>query len=482
MGMKKKQVNAQLVRIDEIAELCRRLSREIGLEPDDPLYTRLCQPIRYDLQYLFCRYAALSSKLKQVTELVEGKLLDEAASAQVSQLLKDGFQEILGLIDQLINKVNPERADSINLEAKDQEQLRQLCEQSKVIYLTDVLKLVEFSGDQASLSSSSSSALQAMIGSANTARFNKVFFKGEHEQRYGVSLSVITEESKELGRKIQEQPETVSKAWGAIPKENKDFTGREALLRTLVRNFATTDGVDRTNMPIMTLCQPEHGLNGLGKTALAARYVHFCLSQQQAIKKRSSMNVFARLFKDIPEEQIPKLLPYHMILWLDATNEDSLLRSFQSCAGECGLAFEQGRWMNIAKVRKDLYAHLARLRVLLIFDNVSDQPSIEAHLPRRYSYHCLLTSRSPVWTPAYQPLEVRAFSPEESLAYLRLVLKAPNLSASEDDLTALAAALNHLPGTLAKEVGYMNTHRLAISVYLEKHHSYRMSSSYSRCG
>ncbi|PZS22593.1 MAG: cytochrome C [Pseudonocardiales bacterium] len=207
--------------------------------------------------------------------------------------------------------------------------------------------------------------------------------------------------------------------WGRVPQRNKNFTGREGLLRRL-REGISTD---------VTAVVPHalHGLGGVGKTQLAIEYAHRYQSD------------------------------YDVVWWIPADQPHLVRFSLAALAPHLDLppataaGIEDAATAVLDSLRRgDPYG-----RWLLIFDN-ADQPEAINDIIPRGSGHVLITSRNHRWQAVVDTVLVDVFDREESVAFLN---KRVANAISEPDAIQLAEELGDLPlaleqaGALQAETG-----------------------------
>ena len=179
------------------------------------------------------------------------------------------------------------------------------------------------------------------------------------------------------------------------------------------------------------------GLGGIGKTQTAIEYAY-------------------RYFYD---ESI-----YEWAFWVRADTELNIVT---------GLA-ELARSLNLGEGKLDELAERARRwlethdRWLLIFDNADDPKLLEPWMPKNLQGRVLLTSRAKrfVSLGIKAPIELKAFSQQESIEFLqercdRLSLDAAELAA----LAALAQELAGLPLALEQAGAYLQQMQVSFAVY-----------------
>lgn len=205
--------------------------------------------------------------------------------------------------------------------------------------------------------------------------------------------------------------------WGKVPQRNKNFTGREDLLRRL-RAGVSTD---------ITAVVPHalHGLGGVGKTQVAIEYAHKFQSD------------------------------YDVVWWIPADQPYLVRSSLAALAPQLGLLSTTGIEDAAIAVLDSLRRGDPYRRWLLIFDNADQPEDINDVIPRGPG-HVLITSRNHRWDAVVETVPVDVFDRAESVAFLNK--RVPN-AISSPDATRLAEELGDLPlaleqaGALQAETG-----------------------------
>jgi tetratricopeptide (TPR) repeat protein len=193
-------------------------------------------------------------------------------------------------------------------------------------------------------------------------------------------------------------------------ERNVNFTGRQELLDAV-------EGVLRPGVPA-ALLQAITGLGGVGKTELVIEY---------AYRRRDR---------------------YDVVWSLRAETAATLLGDMQGLASRLGLSqAAEGVTQRVAQwlERRD--------RWLLIFDNATALSELRPYLPGGAG-HILITSREQVWRQAAAVIDVDAWRPEESAAFLRRRI-GPVPADDEPAMAAIAQILGHLPLALEQAAAFM---------------------------
>ncbi|GIJ27460.1 NTPase [Micromonospora qiuiae] len=182
-----------------------------------------------------------------------------------------------------------------------------------------------------------------------------------------------------------------------LPPRNEAFVGRGAYLERLRDRL--TDGGGPVTLA---------GGAGVGKSELAREFAH-------------------RFAYD-----------YDVVWWIPAQDRETVQAALGDLAEEINAV--DGAGAAEAALAALSASRGAVARWLLIYDNADDADVLTGLQPRPGSGHVLITSRDDGSSNLPAPLEVAAFSGDESIAMLRRVL-----GIRADDARAIAGALEHLP-------------------------------------
>ncbi|MDR2119136.1 MAG: toll/interleukin-1 receptor domain-containing protein [Tannerellaceae bacterium] len=203
-----------------------------------------------------------------------------------------------------------------------------------------------------------------------------------------------------------------------LPNRNPHFTGREAILDAIHRNFQKEELLARTQALI--------GLGGVGKSQIAVEYA--CRYAEE----------------------------YTYVVWVNAESSDTFYASLEPFALKNGLVHPDAKytsaellaavrdWMN----RQDNW--------LFIFDNADDEASLKDYLPQDAAHrrHVLITSRYGNWQTFATPLNIDVFSEEEAAEFLTRRTGKPR-DAFQD---SLAKELGCLALALEQAAAYICNH------------------------
>jgi len=237
---------------------------------------------------------------------------------------------------------------------------------------------------------------------------------------------------------------TPQRIWSnEIPPRNLDFTGRVAELETMRANLSS----QRPRAQI--IC----GTGGIGKTEIAAEYIHRARDE------------------------------YEIIWWVRAEHRDRVRDALVKLGHRLELrqaTIAGDRDGTIAAVIEALQSQ-TQVSWLLVYDNATSLLDLQKYLPTsRPGGHIIITSRELKW-PTNIPtdsIEVSPFTPEDAVAFLRR--RVPGLAAqdkskifsSTEDAQRntraghLAAELGHLPIAIGHAAAYLAETAQSVDDYL----------------
>ncbi len=231
-----------------------------------------------------------------------------------------------------------------------------------------------------------------------------------------------------------------------IPARNIYFTGREYELE-LIRESLNSQQTPHVQVIV--------GMGGIGKTELAAAYIHHNRDK------------------------------YEIIWWIRAEHHDRVRDALVKLAQRLGLreaATDSGRDRTIMAVLDTLQS-AARSSWLLVYDNAVNPLELQKYLPAsRPRGHVIITSRQLNW-PSYiiaDGIELLPFTEREAVSFLRS--KVPGLTAGdgreqltqeedarrEGEARRLAAELGHLPIAIDHAAAYLAETTLSVDEYLTR--------------
>jgi hypothetical protein len=226
------------------------------------------------------------------------------------------------------------------------------------------------------------------------------------------------------------------------PSRNPNFIGRVEALETLRANLLR----GRPDPPAQVIS----GMGGIGKTEIAAEYVH--------------------LHRD----------KYDIVWWIRAEHHDRVRDALVSLGErlELRLATSGGRDRAIDAVLEALESGI-RPNWLLVYDNVAQPLDLQRYMPKcPPGGHIIITSRVQTW-PGYieaDSIAVSPFTEQESVSFLRR--RVPALSADpavrdrdderRNNATRLAATLGHLPIAIEHAASYLTETSQSVDDYLSR--------------
>uniref|UniRef100_UPI00131A317E tetratricopeptide repeat protein n=1 Tax=unclassified Streptomyces TaxID=2593676 RepID=UPI00131A317E len=217
------------------------------------------------------------------------------------------------------------------------------------------------------------------------------------------------------------------------------FVGREDELAELRRRL--TDGGGAA-VPQESGTRAIHGLGGIGKSTLAARYAHRYRSE------------------------------YTLVWWIDAASTgdgtDNILSSLAALAMRlCP------QWAGTADTDERAAWAVSWLQFhpgwLLIFDNVEDPPKLNHYLGTLQGGHYLATSRiSTGWHSIAPTMPLGLLDPDAAVTLLCILAfgdEHPLPPGKREDAEALAAELGYLPLALEQAGAYLHETGMALADY-----------------
>lgn len=225
---------------------------------------------------------------------------------------------------------------------------------------------------------------------------------------------------------------------------NPFFTGREAILRSLQQKLHREEHAD-VKLPLAL-----SGLGGVGKTQLAIEY---------AFRYRAD---------------------YLAVLWIGADTREGLLASCSVVADVLRLSAkdDQDQRSIIPAVRRWLSENDGWL---LILDNIEDFTILHELIPAEHAGRVLLTTRSQVFGPLAECVDVEKMSPEEGALLLlrRAKVIAPDAALAEASVADrdVAGDLVHLmdgfPLALDQAAAYIDETACGLAGYRRRYETRR---------
>jgi DNA-binding SARP family transcriptional activator len=212
-----------------------------------------------------------------------------------------------------------------------------------------------------------------------------------------------------------------------VPITTRTFVGRRQQLQRL------EEGLSGDGAVAITQVHAIHGMGGVGKTQLAARY--------------------AREHRD----------DYDVIWWLRAEQPETLRADLAGLAVALGLVDAEGDEGAISAARGWL-EHNGRW--LLVFDNATGPDAIAGLLPEGTGGHVVITSRAHAdWGALHvQPLALDVWRRAESSEFLRGRTGEQDIAVVD----AAAEALGDLPLALEQAAAYTNTKAITLTGYMQR--------------
>ena len=218
-------------------------------------------------------------------------------------------------------------------------------------------------------------------------------------------------------------PGALPPIWNVPHLRNRNFTGREDLLRQLRTTLASGQHA--------ALTQAITGLGGVGKTQLALEYTY-------------------RHTGD-----------YDLVWWMRAEEPATLASDYAQLATELALPVKDipSQPEVIAAVRRSLGQ---KGGWLLVFDNAGSPEEIRPYLPQSATGHVLVTSRDPNWKEIAFAIPIVVWKREESVEFLcRRTEQTDKATAAE-----LATELGDLPLALDQAAAYTEATAKTLGEYL----------------
>jgi tetratricopeptide (TPR) repeat protein len=210
-----------------------------------------------------------------------------------------------------------------------------------------------------------------------------------------------------------------------VLSRNRNFTGRDAQLQD-IRDQLVAEGDGSVGTIAL------HGLGGVGKSQLALEYAY-------------------RYAGD-----------YDIVCWVPAADRASVCARLDAMARRLGVAESASPEKGAAALWDVLRQHY---RWLLVYDDAEDPRELARYWPRGGAGHVIVTSRNPNWQALATPYEVRVFTRDEAVAFLREHTREGEQPPGAVD--SLAAALGDLPLALEQARAYMEATAIGARGYLD---------------
>jgi hypothetical protein len=261
----------------------------------------------------------------------------------------------------------------------------------------------------------------------------------------GISMPITYGEGQESARRrLQVEIEAAGSAPSIIPfSRNESFVGRESQLAELEAKLFSDDQTT-TTLAIV-------GPGGTGKSQLALEVAH-----------RTRLNS-----KDCS------------VFWLDASDTDSLYRSYASVAQKLSISCDDDQ-ADTKKVVRCCVAEMSTRQCLLIFDNAegttaqsSGSSTREAtdfaeFLPRSRLCSAIFTTIGSDTAEALAPqntIPLHVLTPVAGLRMLQNRLTTTLSNAEQQEAMHLLRELSYLPLAVAQAAACMNTSRMTVQQY-----------------
>ncbi|KAF1923465.1 kinesin light chain [Didymella exigua CBS 183.55] len=264
----------------------------------------------------------------------------------------------------------------------------------------------------------------------------------------GISMPITYGEGQENAqRRLQAEIEAAGSAPSIIPfSRNESFVGREPQLAEVEAALFSNDQTT-TTLAIV-------GPGGTGKSQLALEVAH------RAKLNNKSCSVF----------------------WMDASDTDSLYRSYASVAQKLGIPGCDDDQADIKQIVRRCVAELSTQQCLLIFDNAdgitvrpsgslftSEAAAVADFLPQSKLCSVIFTTTTESDTAeALAPKNVIALlelTPDTALRMLQNRLTAPLSSAGQQDAMHLLRELSFLPLAIAQAAACINASSVTVQQY-----------------
>jgi tetratricopeptide (TPR) repeat protein len=262
-----------------------------------------------------------------------------------------------------------------------------------------------------------------------------------------ISMPITYGEGQESARRrLQAEIEANSSAPSIIPfSRNESFVGRESQLVQLEAKLFSNDQTT-TTLAIV-------GLGGTGKSQLALEVAH------RTRLNNKSCSVF----------------------WMDASNMNSLHRSYASVARKLGIPGCDNDQADTKQVVTHCVAELSTRQCLLVFDNVEDitvrsssssstseAADLSAVLPHSKLCSVIFTTTESEIAEALAPRNVTALqelAPDEALIMLQNRLTSALSNAEQQNAVHLLGQLSYLPLAVVQTAACINAGEMTIQEY-----------------
>jgi tetratricopeptide (TPR) repeat protein len=262
---------------------------------------------------------------------------------------------------------------------------------------------------------------------------------------FGVSMPTTYGEGKESAQKrLQAEVEAAGSAQSIIPfSQNDRFVGREAQLAELEAKLS--DEQTTTTLAIV-------GPGGIGKSQLALEVAH------RTRRKNKDCSVF----------------------WIDASDKDSLFRSFASIAQKLSIPGWNDDQTDTKQLIERCLADISGRQCLLIFDNAEDTAlrssalsTVETtdlinYLPQSKLCSIIFTTTNSNTAKTLAPqnvIELQELAPDLAQRMLQSHLVRPLLSSEHEEAKLLLGELSYLPLALVQAAACINAGGITLREY-----------------
>lgn len=145
------------------------------------------------------------------------------------------------------------------------------------------------------------------------------------------------------------------------------------------------------------------------------------------------------------------------ILWLDSTTHDSLISDFKDLAVQIGKTLEA---KTLTSVLRETFDFFRNRKTLFILDHASSDNLIVQNLKRfmkdSKAMQIIVTSRDEDWGEEYKILKLKNFQKENSIEYIKKVLKKEiDLTVIDSSADKLSDLVKNLPIALKEATAYI---------------------------
>ncbi|WP_063825769.1 tetratricopeptide repeat protein [Nocardiopsis ganjiahuensis] len=212
----------------------------------------------------------------------------------------------------------------------------------------------------------------------------------------------------------------------------------------------------------------DEALSGFGSPA-----AHQVLSGESGVGKTQLAAHHARSLR---EHRVPNQRP-DVLLWADAATRDGVVFAYAQAARQLFARVPDDPELAAGQFLSWLHdpVDAEGRRWLVVWDDLTDPAEVEDLWPPSDRGHgrMIVTTRHHGRTPDLRGrrlVTVPGFSAAEADGYLRAAFTEAGIEHTDDELRALASALDHLPLALSQATAYMADLRLSPATYLARFH------------